>query len=168
MGNDRSALIEVTVDDRAWSSAVTGLEEFVQKTVQSALSACTNLPNQPHEVSVLLTSDAAVQELNKRYRDQDKPTNVLSFPGFDPDVKSPGPVMLGDVVVAFGTANREAGEENKALASHVAHLLVHGTLHLLGYDHEDDAQAAVMENQERHILAQLGYADPYEANREAV
>jgi probable rRNA maturation factor len=107
-------------------------------------------------VTVLLTDDATIRELNGRFRDQDKATNVLSFPA------PPNPEdHLGDVALAFGVCAREAQEQGKPLAHHLQHLVAHGVLHLLGYDHETDAQAEEMEGLERVLLAGLGIADPY-------
>jgi probable rRNA maturation factor len=118
----------------------------------------------PVEVSVLLTDDARVRELNRVWRGADKPTNVLSFPAREPGEPWPseGPVMLGDVAVALETVLREAAAEGKAPGDHLAHLVVHGTLHLLGHDHVgSDAEAEAMESLEVRVLAGLGVADPY-------
>jgi probable rRNA maturation factor len=108
------------------------------------------------EVSVVLAGDAMVRRLNRRYRGKDKPTNVLSFPA--DRLALP---ILGDVILAYGIAKREADSENKALAAHLSHLVVHGVLHRLGYDHDDDKAAAVMERLESAIMARLGFPDPY-------
>lgn len=120
------------------------------------------------EVSVRLTSDEAVQALNRDYRQKDRPTNVLSFPMVQPDLlgalanSDDGEVLLGDVILAHGVAAREAEEKGVALDAHAAHLIVHGTLHLLGHDHEQgEAEAEAMEAIERAALASLGIADPY-------
>ncbi len=113
------------------------------------------------EVSIALSSDARVRTLNRGYRGKDKPTNVLSFPGVDDKTAFLSPVLLGDVILAFETTRREAKAEGKAFRDHVAHLIVHGVLHLLGYDHEVERDAAKMEKMERLILADLGIADPY-------
>lgn len=111
-------------------------------------------------VAILLTDDAAVQKLNARFRGKDQPTNVLSFPAAD--MPMPGlPPAWGDIVLAHGTCAREAAEQGKSLSDHLSHLVVHGILHLRGHDHEDDAEADTMEGLERHILADLGIADPY-------
>ena len=122
----------------------------------------------PVEISFKLTNDAEVQALNRDYRGKDKPTNVLSFPMMAPgllaDVAEGDEIelLLGDVVLAHGVCTREAGERGIAVATHAAHLIVHGTLHLLGYDHEtSDADADEMEAVERAALAALGIADPY-------
>ena len=116
-------------------------------------------------VSVRIVDEAEMQTLNREYRDQDKATNVLSFPAGDIDGLPPeetGP--LGDIVVCAGVVAREAGEQGKVLADHWGHMVVHGTLHLLGYDHVSEPDAAAMEGLEREILAGLGIADPYNGN----
>jgi probable rRNA maturation factor len=122
----------------------------------------------PVEVSAKLTNDAEVQALNLAYRGKDKPTNVLSFPMASPDLLAAAAdgddieILLGDVVLAHETCVREAAERGIAVRDHAAHLLVHGTLHLLGYDHETgDEDAEQMEAVERSALAGLGIADPY-------
>jgi probable rRNA maturation factor len=120
------------------------------------------------EVSVKFTGDDEVQGLNASYRGKDKPTNVLSFPMFEaallPSLAQTdgGEVLLGDLALAHGVCEREAAEKGIAVADHAAHLVVHGTLHLLGYDHEEGDEAAeAMESLERTALAGLGIADPY-------
>jgi probable rRNA maturation factor len=111
-------------------------------------------------VSVALTDDKRIHELNRQWRGHEMPTNVLSFPA--PEA-APGAVrFLGDVALAFETIRREAEVEGKPLGDHVAHLAVHGTLHLLGFDHEDDADAEIMERHERGALSRLGIPDPYD------
>ena len=114
------------------------------------------------EVSVLFADDAFVRGLNARWRGQDKPTNVLSFPAAAP--AAPGQRTLGDIVLAYETVAREAHEAGKPFDHHAAHLLVHGFLHLLGYDHETEADATVMEAREVHILETLDIPDPYAEN----
>ena len=121
------------------------------------------------EISVRLTSDAEVHTLNKQFRHKDAPTNVLSFPMVQPDLldtvgqnSDDGEVLLGDIVLAYETCAREAEEKGVTLATHTTHLIVHGTLHLLGYDHVGaDAAAEAMEAIEIAALASLGIADPY-------
>jgi probable rRNA maturation factor len=120
------------------------------------------------EISVRLTSDDEVHQLNAQYRHKDKPTNVLSFPMVQPDLlatvsqnSDDGELLLGDIVMAHGVCAREALEKNVSVAEHATHLLVHGTLHLLGYDHMGDEEADSMEDIERQALASLGIADPY-------
>jgi probable rRNA maturation factor len=120
------------------------------------------------EIAVRLTSDDEVHQLNAQYRHKDKPTNVLSFPMIQPDLlesvtqnSDDGEVILGDIVLAHGVCEREAVERGISTADHAAHLIVHGTLHLLGYDHQGDAEAEAMEDMERAALADLGLHDPY-------
>jgi probable rRNA maturation factor len=116
------------------------------------------------ELAVMLTDDAGIRTLNLNWRSIDKPTNVLSFPalqpagGHEPD---DAPRMLGDIAIAYETTRREADEEQKPFNHHLSHLAVHGFLHLVGYDHEKDGEAEVMEGLERDILATLGIPDPY-------
>ena len=119
------------------------------------------------EVSVKLTDDEEVRTLNRDYRDKDAPTNVLSFPQVQPDLiealanTDDGEVLLGDIVLAQGVCAREAAEKNMEMADHASHLIVHGTLHLLGYDHMMDHEAEAMEAMEVEALASLNIADPY-------
>ena len=120
------------------------------------------------EISVRLTSDEEVRELNRGYRQKDKPTNVLSFPMVQKDLldalanSDDGEVLLGDIVLAAGVTSAEAAEKRVDLATHATHLIVHGTLHLLGFDHEEgEAEAEAMEEMERQALAALGLDDPY-------
>lgn len=120
------------------------------------------------EVSIRLTGDPEVQELNRQYRGKDKPTNVLSFPMVQPDLietvsqnSDDGELLLGDIVLAHGVCAAEAAERGVTLEAHATHLLVHGMLHLIGYDHGSDDQAEGMESIERDALAKLGIADPY-------
>lgn len=120
------------------------------------------------EIAVRLTSDEEVHALNRQYRDKDKPTNVLSFPMIQPDLldtvtanSDDGEVLLGDIVLAHGVCAAEAAEKGISIVDHATHLIVHGTLHLLGHDHGNDAEAAAMEGLERDALASLGIDDPY-------
>lgn len=147
-----------------WEALVTrAAEAAIAATPQAGLAGGAT----PIELAVRLTSDAEVQALNRDYRGKDKPTNVLSFPmlGADELLALPagvGEVLLGDIVLAYETCAREAGERGLALADHVAHLVVHGTLHLLGLDHQNDAEAEAMEQTERNVLQALGLHNPYE------
>jgi probable rRNA maturation factor len=135
--------------DPRWRRALPGVERLVRKAARAALGA------KNRSLAVALADDRRVRVLNKRDRKQDKPTNVLSYPSGEK-------AYLGDVMLARQTIWREAREQNKAPADHVAHLVVHGTLHLLGHDHEtSEADAERMEALERRILARLGIADPY-------
>jgi probable rRNA maturation factor len=145
-------MIEIEVEAEAWTGALPETEAVVTKAAEAALGAVAG------DVVVLLTHDEAVRELNARFRDKDKPTNVLSFPA--PESAAP---HLGDIVLAYGVCTAEAQAQGKTLSDHLSHLVVHGVLHLLGRDHEDDVEAEEMEAEEREILAELGVADPYAA-----
>jgi len=118
-------------------------------------------PGTSSELSLVFTDDAHIRALNSGWRGKDKPTNVLSFPAFATRRGDALPPMLGDVVLAAETVAAEAAGEGKPLADHIAHLIVHGVLHLIGYDHETDAEAEDMEQAERRILAGLAIPDPY-------
>ena len=145
-------MIEVEIDDEAWT-VVTNAENRVQEAAVLAL-------DEAGVVTVSLTDDETVADLNRRFRDKSGPTNVLSFPA--PDTARP---FLGDVILAFGVCRREAAEQGKSLDDHLSHLVIHGVLHLRGHDHVDDAEAEVMEALERTLLAKLGLKDPYAVPR---
>ncbi len=120
------------------------------------------------EISIRLTDDDELRTLNAQYRHKDKATNVLSFPMIQPDLletvtqnSDDGEVLLGDIVLAYGVCAAEAADKGVSVAHHATHLVVHGTLHLLGYDHQGDGEADAMEEIERSALASLGIADPY-------
>ena len=113
------------------------------------------------ELGVTFADDAAIRALNAEWRGRDRPTNVLSFPAFPVRPGAPLPPLLGDIVLAFETVAREAAEEGKPFLDHLSHLVLHGFLHLAGYDHETEAEAATMETAERRILAALAIPDPY-------
>ncbi len=174
MDSDSSPSIEVAVGNGAWRTAVTNCEELVRRALRAAvrdpdfMTPATPEPafgmrRTPIEVSIRLTDDHEVRELNRHYRGQDKPTNVLSFPGDDPAMpREPGqPLLLGDIVVALETTVAEAAAAGRSADAHLAHLVVHGALHLGGHDHLDELEAARMEAVETRVLAGLGYADPY-------
>ena len=148
-------MIEVEVEDVAWTDALAEVVQIVERAAEAAL---TSQPNERVKwgVTVLLTDDAAVRDLNARFRGKDVPTNVLSFPA--PETAAP---HLGDIALAYGVCAREAEAQGKPLQHHLMHLTAHGVLHLLGYDHETDAEAEEMEGMERAILATLGVSDPY-------
>ena len=143
-------MIEVEIEDDAWSAALPEVEAVATRAATAALGSVEG------DVVILLTDDEAVREINARFRDRDRPTNVLSFPA----AESAFP-HLGDLTLAFGVCATEAEAQAKTLSDHLSHLIVHGVLHLLGRDHEDDAEADEMEDEERSILASLGVADPY-------
>jgi probable rRNA maturation factor len=116
------------------------------------------------ELAVMLTDDSGIQTLNRNWRGIDKPTNVLSFPALQPTgsgTPDDAPRMLGDIAIAYQTTRKEADDEQKPFDHHLSHLAVHGFLHLIGYDHENDDDAEAMESLEQEILAQLGIPDPY-------
>ena len=169
MDSESSHTIEVTAESETWHAAVTDPLGTARRAVEAALATTEAAPGgqplPPVEVSVLLADDARVRELNRVWRGVDRPTNVLSFPAREPGEPWPaeGPAHLGDVAVALETVLREAAAEGKASGDHLAHLIVHGTLHLLGHDHDADAEADVMEALEIRVLAGLGVADPYRA-----
>ena len=143
--------IDIRVEAAQWTGALGDCEAFALRVLSHAVLE----EGAPGALAVLLSDDAALRVLNAQWRGQDKPTNVLSFP-------APEGFGLGDIALAFETVEREAREQGKTLSAHAAHLLVHGFLHLLGYDHETEADAEAMEARERGILAALGVADPYE------
>ncbi|MEP6786292.1 MAG: rRNA maturation RNase YbeY [Sphingomonadales bacterium] len=159
------ALAEMPWPDGDWQTlAERAANAAVSASPQAALGTMTTAI----EIAVRLTSDDEVQTLNRQYRQQDKPTNVLSFPMVQPDLietlanTDDGEVLLGDIVLAHGVCAREAEEKGVPLADHAAHLIVHGTLHLLGHDHMTDAEAEAMEAIERAAMSALGLHDPYQ------
>ena len=154
--------VEVTVSAPNWRAHLPDAEDVAARAVRAALAGA-GPAERSLEVSVLFADDAEVRRLNRDYRGQDKPTNVLSFPAEDETATGAdaGPRLLGDIALAFDTVAREAAAEHKALADHATHLLVHGALHLLGFGHEREAEAQRMERLEIAILGRLGIADPY-------
>lgn len=145
-------MIDIEIEDPAWTGALPDVETLVRTAASAALRQQTTAA----AVVILLTDDAAVRDLNARFRDKDAATNVLSFPA------APNPEnLLGDVALAYGVCALEAAEQGKPLAHHLQHLTVHGVLHLLGHDHIDDDDANAMEALERTVLATLGVPDPY-------
>lgn len=153
--------IDVLVEVPLWS-ALPDAEGIAVGAALAALAAVSEEVPAPAEMSITLTDDAHIQVLNREWRDIDKPTNVLSFPAPDlPEDMEDAPQPLGDVIVAYETLRREAELEGKPITHHLTHLVVHGTLHLLGYDHLEDDEAEEMEGLERQILDGLGIDDPY-------
>jgi probable rRNA maturation factor len=146
--------VEIVRRDPAWTRAQI-TDAILERAADAALSATT--PNIPHRVTLVLTGDEEMRDLNRLWRGQDKATNVLSFPA-DP-VRDRG--FLGDLVLAYGTARKEADEQGKSLSDHISHLVIHGMLHLLGFDHTEDEEAEHMETIERTALASIGIPDPY-------
>jgi probable rRNA maturation factor len=169
----RSALaVEVLRQSALWDA--TSVSDTMLTRMAAAAFATTGPEHAgPCAVTLVLTDDAAVRALNRQWRGKDAPTNVLSFPaGIDAEHWSAlesEPRPLGDIVLAFETIAREASAAAIALPDHAAHLVVHGVLHLLGFEHEEETEAEEMERIERQVLAQFGIADPYaEANGPAV
>lgn len=137
-----------------------GIEAVAERALAQAVQDCGVTLLNGAEVSLLLIDDARMREMNREWREKDKPTNVLSFQSVPPERLASAP-FLGDIVLACETVEREASDEGKNFDDHAAHLVVHGFLHLLGHDHMDDREADVMEALETRILAALGIADPY-------
>jgi len=160
--DDVAAAVDIAVESELWKT-----EPEAAATVRDAILAAAASARGPAtrgEVSVVLADDAAVRRLNHDWRGIDKPTNVLAFPA--PPAPAPGSggiaaALLGDIVIAYETTSREAAAAGKPFAHHLAHLAVHGFLHLLGYDHDSDADASEMERLETKILARLDMPDPY-------
>ncbi len=147
--------IDILVESDRWKQA----EEDAGPVVRRAIAeAAATLSTGGAELAIVLTDDSAIRLLNRTWRDTDAATNVLSFPTAD---SGGTPSLLGDIVLAYETIAREARAERKPFAHHVAHLAVHGFLHLLGYDHERNEDAETMEKAERDILRRLGIPDPY-------
>ena len=153
-------MIEVEIEDAAWTAALPDAAAVAERAATAALGTVAG------DVVVLLTDDETVRDLNARFRDRDRPTNVLSFPAAEMPLPGQAP-HLGDLVLAYGVCAAEAVAQGKTLADHLSHLTVHGVLHLLGRDHEAEAEAEEMEAEERSILATLGVADPYRADAQA-
>jgi probable rRNA maturation factor len=161
--------LDVILEHDGWSALggpePGGPDALARRAVEAAFAVASDAPREDVEISLLLTGDAGVRELNRAWRGQDKPTNVLSFPAPEqpglPEGLDAGPRHLGDIALAYETLVRESEDEGKTLADHFAHLVVHGVLHLLGYDHELEAQAEIMEALEVRALAALGIANPY-------
>jgi len=156
--------VEVVIQEERWLEAQPKVENFVQKTVAFAWQKAGIKKVGIPEISVFLSNDKDIKEINLEYRGVDKPTNVLSFPAIEEDVllEPNMPYLAGDIVLAFETCQEEATAEDKTLSDHVAHLLVHGVLHLAGFDHIKDDDADKMEAKEVEILEELGVKNPYE------
>lgn len=150
--------IDIRIESPLWDA-----RPLAGKTVRnSVLAAAAALSTAGGEVSIVLTDDSAIRLLNRDWRGIDRPTNVLSFPASGPGGDDAR--LLGDIVIAFETLERECADENRDFLHHLAHLAVHGFLHLNGYDHETDAQAEAMEGLESRIMTRLNMPDPYRAH----
>ena len=150
---------DMAINAEGWQN-----EETLRRLVDSVLQATLQelgFDNIDSELSLVFTNDADIREINGKWRHIDKPTNVLSFPAFALQPGQEPGEILGDIVIARETVAREAAEEHKSFDDHLSHLVVHGLLHLMGYDHQNDEEAEQMETLERKILASLGISDPY-------
>jgi probable rRNA maturation factor len=150
---------DILIAYAGWASALPDAKGIAWRAARAALPAGRDRGR----LCIVLSSNAAVRALNRDWRGKDKPTNVLSFPSGD----ARQPQALGDVILAFETVLQEAHRQGKQPRHHLSHLVVHGILHLLGYDHETAREAAIMEGRERRILARLGVADPYRVHAAA-
>ncbi len=164
-------LVDIVIEDSRWDAL--GLPVLAERAASAALNGL-GLATKGFQISLLACDDARIATLNAEFRGKPAPTNVLSWPsedraadqaGDEPDRPQPGtqadPTELGDIAIAWDTCAREAQAQGKPIAAHVTHLIVHATLHLLGYDHIEDEDAALMEGHEVRILASMGLPDPY-------
>jgi len=170
--------IDIVVESGDWSTLIGDVEAVCNTAARCGFEyACADgvvLDGSTAEIGIVLSSDDYVQNLNRDYRGLNKSTNVLSFGSLEegtfaaPSGHPEGaPILLGDIIVAFETVEREAREENKQLAQHLSHMIIHGMLHLLGYDHESDGEAMEMEALEVKALAELGIRNPYDDWRQS-
>ena len=165
---DQGPVVDVLIESDAWRF-LPEAEDIVRQAIAVAANSEVTIHRPGSGLSVLLCDDETIAGLNARWRGQEKPTNVLSFPALPlrattPDERAP----LGDIAIAYETVVREAGEHGKPVSDHLSHLVVHGFLHLIGYDHHVDDEAGQMERLERDILARIGVADPYAASEAEV
>ncbi|QDL91587.1 rRNA maturation RNase YbeY [Paroceanicella profunda] len=166
-------LVELVVEDDRWVSFTPPLAGLAERAARAALEA-VGLSPEGYEISLLACGDERITELNAEFRGKESPTNVLSWPTHElapdspgavpwlpPEPAGEGPDILGDIAISYETALREAMEQEKRAEDHILHLILHATLHLLGYDHETDADAALMEGIESETLVSMGLPDPY-------
>ena len=152
--------IDISVEAGGWPDEAS-LRDMAVRAVNAAFAELGLDGTAATELSLLFTDDAHVRVLNRDWRGKDKPTHVLSFPAFVAAPGGPLPPMLGDIVLAHETVSSEAALEHTPFEHHLSHLIVHGLLHLLGYDHESGPDAEKMEALERSVLARLAIPDPY-------
>ncbi len=165
----RQPEIAVNVSAAGWTRALADAPAVCRRAALLTFKGAALAVNVSNglELSILLTGDAQSRNLNRDYRGRDEPTNVLSFPGFPaagentPPLPPGAPRMLGDVIVAYETTDREAERDGKSLGDHLQHLVVHGVLHLLGFDHQTTVEAGKMESREISVLKTLGIGNPY-------
>lgn len=156
------AIIDISVEYDKWYEI--DCEDMINQATSIALEHAMGPQADQYEISVVMHSDEGIQKLNRDYRAKNKPTNVLSFPQFDgemPVLPENSCLALGDIILAYETIEREAKEQDKNFMDHLAHLTVHGTLHLMGYDHENDSEAEIMESLEVKILSLMDIENPY-------
>ncbi len=165
--------IDTVIEDDNWQIELENAEQFcgdICNKILDELSKIVNVEYIPYniEISILLSNDSKLQELNLEYRKKDKPTNVLSFPNFNIKIdglnrlkKNEVPIMLGDIVFSYQTIKGESDQQNKEFKDHFTHLITHGILHLFGYNHEIENEAKEMESVEIEILDKLGIKNPY-------
>jgi probable rRNA maturation factor len=159
--------IDINILAGNWEDLGLAINEIVEKSVIAAIESADlyeDIVDRALEVSVVLTNDPSIQTLNAEYRGKDKPTNVLSFATLDDEdtiIPPDGPIHIGDIILALETLQREAVDMDKSLQDHMTHLLIHGTLHLLGYDHMNDEDANIMETLEINVLRDFGIENPY-------
>ena len=159
----RGVETDVTIDAPGWEQALADPEGITRTAAEAVLASAAAEGAGPGTLAICLADDAFLAGLNSQFRGIDKPTNVLAFEGDDPDaVPASQSRHLGDIAVAYETVAREAAEQDKSLKEHLTHMIVHGVLHLLGYDHQEAADREQMESIERTVLAQLGVPDPYD------
>jgi probable rRNA maturation factor len=163
----KSPEIAIVVSAGEWPPEA-ALQALARRAVNAAVAAIGEAPSDPspqggwrQELSIVFTDDAAIRRLNAQYRGKDAPTNVLSFPQTQSPAAADSGMLLGDVILAAETLAREAALASKPLEDHMVHLIIHGFLHLLGYDHQTEAAAEKMEQLERVALNRLGIPDPY-------
>jgi probable rRNA maturation factor len=161
--------IGIEIEDKHWS-LIPRLQSRLEQAAKVTLASLPKKLRFPATLTLLLTSDAAVRKLNRDFRGNDKPTNVLSFPQFEPAEltkmgKARQPVYVGDIAIAYQYMVDESNKDHKILINHTIHLLIHGILHLFGYDHVTSAKAITMERLEKKIMAELGLPDPYQSSK---
>lgn len=151
---------DIDIKDPKWLELCEDINQHTQKAIETVL--LQQIPHAEHiEISIVLANDSFVRNLNKNYRNKDKATNVLSFPQTELNEMSSPFLMLGDIIIASGVIKKEAEEQKKTLKDHYTHILIHGCLHLLHYDHITDQQAEEMETLEASILNKLNIKNPY-------
>jgi len=149
---NNTVVVDVLVQSPQWKK-----KPRTKAVIRAAIRAAADAISAPNgEVGVVLADDAGLRKLNRQWRGIDKATNVLSFPAAEPKAG-----MLGDIAIAYETLARESRHEHKPFARHLSHLAIHGFLHLMGYDHQNDSDTEAMEKVERAVLARLGIPDPY-------